>query len=183
MLNVGPLELLVVLAVALIVVGPERLPELARSVGRAVRQLRQIQDEVRDMVATGVDDDVRQAANEFKKATGDIARAAGTATAPRKVGRTVREEVRKTVRPTPPRGPRTDGPSLPDAEAPPPEPADRTVTDAPPPDPADRAAADHTSPADATGGTASSETGGADIAGPPEPGTTSTPDQRDGETT
>jgi Tat protein translocase TatB subunit len=121
MLNVGPLELLVVLAVALIVVGPERLPELARSVGRAVRQLRQIQDEVRDMVASGVDDDVRQAATDFKKATGDIARAAGTATAPRKVGRSMREEVRKTVRPTPARRPRTDGPSLPDADAPPPD--------------------------------------------------------------
>ena len=62
MLNVGPLELLVVLAVALIVVGPERLPELARSVGRVLRQFREVQDEVRNMVSSGVDDDMRQAA-------------------------------------------------------------------------------------------------------------------------
>jgi sec-independent protein translocase protein TatB len=87
MLNVGPLELLVVLAVALIVVGPERLPELARSVGRALRQLRQVQDEVRDMVTSGVDDEMRQAASEFKKATGDIARSSGVGEVARKGGR------------------------------------------------------------------------------------------------
>jgi sec-independent protein translocase protein TatB len=87
MLNVGPLELLVVLAVALIVVGPERLPELARSVGKALRQLRQVQDEVRDMVTSGVDDEVRQAAAEFKKATGDIARSSGVDEVARKSGR------------------------------------------------------------------------------------------------
>lgn len=87
MLNVGPLELLVVLAVALIVVGPERLPELARSVGRALRQLRQVQDEVRDMVTAGVDDEVRQAATDFKKATGDIAKSSGVGELGRKSGR------------------------------------------------------------------------------------------------
>ena len=75
MLNVGPFELLVVLAVALIVVGPERLPELARSVGRVLRQFRDVQDEVRNMVSSGVDDDMRQAAADFKKVTGDITRA------------------------------------------------------------------------------------------------------------
>ena len=71
MLNVGPLELLVVLAVALIVVGPERLPDLARSVGRVLRQFREVQDEVRNMVSSGVDDDMRDAAAEFRKVTGE----------------------------------------------------------------------------------------------------------------
>ena len=61
MLNVGPLELLVVLAVALIVVGPERLPELARSVGKVIRQFRDVQSEVRDLVSSEMDDaDVRR---------------------------------------------------------------------------------------------------------------------------
>ena len=75
MLNVGPLELLVVLAVALIVVGPERLPDLARSVGRALRQFRDVQDEVRNMVSSSVDDDMREVASEFKKAAGGVRRA------------------------------------------------------------------------------------------------------------
>ena len=37
----GPLELMVILAVALIVLGPARLPEAARSVGRGMRELKE----------------------------------------------------------------------------------------------------------------------------------------------
>jgi sec-independent protein translocase protein TatA len=37
----GPLELLVILVVALIVLGPQRLPEAARSVGRGMRELKE----------------------------------------------------------------------------------------------------------------------------------------------
>ncbi|HEY1276044.1 MAG TPA: twin-arginine translocase TatA/TatE family subunit [Thermoleophilaceae bacterium] len=37
----GPLELAVILILALIVLGPKRLPEAARSVGRGVRELRE----------------------------------------------------------------------------------------------------------------------------------------------
>jgi sec-independent protein translocase protein TatA len=36
----GPLELMVILVIALIVLGPKRLPETARSVGRGMRELR-----------------------------------------------------------------------------------------------------------------------------------------------
>ena len=38
--NVGPLELAVVVIVALIVLGPKRLPELGRSMGKGVREFR-----------------------------------------------------------------------------------------------------------------------------------------------
>jgi TatA/E family protein of Tat protein translocase len=38
--NIGPLELVVVLVIALIVLGPQRLPEVARSVGRGMREFR-----------------------------------------------------------------------------------------------------------------------------------------------
>jgi sec-independent protein translocase protein TatA len=36
----GPLELLVILVVALLVLGPKRLPDAARSLGRGMRELR-----------------------------------------------------------------------------------------------------------------------------------------------
>ncbi len=38
--NVGPLELLVVGVIALLVLGPKRLPEAARAVGRGMRELK-----------------------------------------------------------------------------------------------------------------------------------------------
>jgi sec-independent protein translocase protein TatA len=46
--NIGPLELLVVLIIALIVLGPARLPEVARSVGRGMREFRNALDRERD---------------------------------------------------------------------------------------------------------------------------------------
>jgi sec-independent protein translocase protein TatA len=39
--QVGTLEIVVVLIIALVVLGPKRLPEVARSVGRGVRELRE----------------------------------------------------------------------------------------------------------------------------------------------
>lgn len=39
--NVGPLELVVVLVVALIVLGPKRLPEVGRSLGRGIREFKE----------------------------------------------------------------------------------------------------------------------------------------------
>ena len=40
MVNVGPLEILLVAIIALVVLGPARLPEVARSVGRGMREFR-----------------------------------------------------------------------------------------------------------------------------------------------
>lgn len=143
MLNVGPLELLVVLAVALVVVGPERLPELARSVGRALRQFREVQDEVRDMVSSGVDDDMREAASEFRKATGNIKRATDVKGAVGRVERSIREQGASSQKPRATPAPSEVG----EAGGPP---ADRLVEDAsadrptsaqpiPPPEPAEPA--------------------------------------------
>jgi sec-independent protein translocase protein TatA len=38
--NVGPTELIIVLVIALIVLGPKRLPEVGRSVGRGMREFK-----------------------------------------------------------------------------------------------------------------------------------------------
>lgn len=38
--NIGPLEIIVVLIIALVVFGPKRLPELGRSLGRGIREFR-----------------------------------------------------------------------------------------------------------------------------------------------
>lgn len=52
--NIGPAEILVILVVALLVFGPQKLPEIGRQVGKAARELRRMQaslrDEVRDVL-------------------------------------------------------------------------------------------------------------------------------------
>lgn len=46
--QVGPLEILVVLIVALVVFGPSKLPELGRQVARGYREFRKFQQGIRD---------------------------------------------------------------------------------------------------------------------------------------
>jgi sec-independent protein translocase protein TatA len=57
----GPLELMVILVIALIVLGPQKLPEAARSVGKGMRELKQ-------SFTTADDDDERDVYDEPSKA-------------------------------------------------------------------------------------------------------------------
>ena len=41
MSNIGPMELVVILAIALIVLGPKRLPEVGKSLGRGLREFKE----------------------------------------------------------------------------------------------------------------------------------------------
>jgi sec-independent protein translocase protein TatB len=50
MFGIGLPEILVILVVALIVVGPSRLPELAKSLGKALNEFRKMADEVKDTI-------------------------------------------------------------------------------------------------------------------------------------
>jgi len=38
--NIGPLEIVVILIIALVVFGPKRLPELGKSLGKGIREFR-----------------------------------------------------------------------------------------------------------------------------------------------
>jgi sec-independent protein translocase protein TatA len=50
MFGIGLPELVVILAVALIVLGPQRLPEVARMLGRAYAQLRRASEEFQNTI-------------------------------------------------------------------------------------------------------------------------------------
>ncbi len=57
--SLGPLEILVVAVLALIVFGPERLPDIARKLGRTLNELRRMAGEVQTEFGAGMNlDDV-----------------------------------------------------------------------------------------------------------------------------
>jgi TatA/E family protein of Tat protein translocase len=56
MFNIGPLELMVILVIALLVVGPHRLPEVGRSIGRGIREFRKAQDEVQKTIQAALNE-------------------------------------------------------------------------------------------------------------------------------
>ena len=39
--NIGPMELIIVLVIALIVIGPKRLPEVGKSLGKGIREFKE----------------------------------------------------------------------------------------------------------------------------------------------
>ena len=48
MFNIGMPELLIIVAIALIVFGPNKLPELAKGLGRAIREFKKATEEVKE---------------------------------------------------------------------------------------------------------------------------------------
>jgi sec-independent protein translocase protein TatA len=54
--NISPLEITVLLVIALIVLGPQRLPDMARSVGRGMREFRAALSSDRDEDVEDVED-------------------------------------------------------------------------------------------------------------------------------
>jgi sec-independent protein translocase protein TatA len=64
--NIGPLEIVVVLIIALVVFGPKRLPELGRSLGKGIR-------EFRGSVSGEHDDEERSAPHEIEASRSEAA--------------------------------------------------------------------------------------------------------------
>jgi len=58
--NIGLPELLVILAIALLIFGPKKLPEVGRSIGKALREFRKTSDEIKEKF----EEEIR--AEEFK---------------------------------------------------------------------------------------------------------------------
>lgn len=98
MLNIGPPELLLIIVIALVVVGPQRLPDLGRTIGRGLREFRKVQDEVRDMVDTGMGEDFKQTTAELRKTAADLRGATDVTSAFRNTPHKARQRAAEAVR-------------------------------------------------------------------------------------
>ena len=114
MFGIGMPELILILAVALIVIGPKKLPDLARSVGRALGEFKKATNELKSSM--GVDEELNDVKSAFDKMNNEV------------------REIQDSVTGKPPASspPKADGDDAQDAKAP------GTETDAgTPADPAD----------------------------------------------
>lgn len=53
--NIGPLELIIILAIALLIIGPGKLPDVGAALGKSIREFRKASSDVQDAVNVSVD--------------------------------------------------------------------------------------------------------------------------------
>lgn len=56
MQGLGPMEVIVILVLALVVFGPKRLPEMGKSIGKAIREFKSVGSEIQDEITRVTDD-------------------------------------------------------------------------------------------------------------------------------
>ncbi len=64
MFGIGMSELLVILGLALILVGPKRLPQLAKSLGKTMGELRKTTDELKETISEEIEPIKEEIPNE-----------------------------------------------------------------------------------------------------------------------
>jgi TatA/E family protein of Tat protein translocase len=73
MFGIGLPELIVILAIALIVVGPKKLPELAKALGRGIAEFRRATMDLKESLeANSAISEVKQTITEAKATLGDV---------------------------------------------------------------------------------------------------------------
>ena len=69
-LDMGPLEILLILVVALIIWGPHKIPEIARTLGKAVRALRKATYDLTSAVTKEIEMEEKDRAPKPKASSG-----------------------------------------------------------------------------------------------------------------
>lgn len=68
--NIGPMELFIIFVIALLVFGPKKLPEIGRSIGKALREFKKTSEEIRGRIEQEIDEsmsEVKEAEREIRK--------------------------------------------------------------------------------------------------------------------
>jgi sec-independent protein translocase protein TatA len=72
--SIGPAELILIFVIALLVFGPKKLPEIGRSVGKALREFKKTSDEIKGRIEEEIEaselkdigKDIRSGVNELQ---------------------------------------------------------------------------------------------------------------------
>jgi sec-independent protein translocase protein TatB len=68
MLGIGMQEIIIILVVALIVIGPKKLPDLAKALGRAIGEFRRAADDLKENLdINGLKEEKEKLMREFSK--------------------------------------------------------------------------------------------------------------------
>ena len=67
MFGIGMPELIIIFVIALIVIGPKKLPDLARALGKGMAEFRKATDDIKEQL------DIQSVEDEFKEMEEDIA--------------------------------------------------------------------------------------------------------------
>lgn len=73
MFGIGMPEMILILAIALIVIGPKKLPDLAKSLGRAMREFKKATNEFKDTLQ--IDDELSEVKTAFDDINKDVSSA------------------------------------------------------------------------------------------------------------
>ena len=67
MFGIGTPELILILVVALLIIGPKELPKIGRELGRAFRSFQRAADDVKDSITREIEDAGREAEHTLEE--------------------------------------------------------------------------------------------------------------------
>lgn len=73
-LGVGPMEILVIIVIILIVFGPNRLPEMARSMGKVMKDVKSATSDLGKSLSAELEEEERRTRQDIKAVTSDLSK-------------------------------------------------------------------------------------------------------------
>ena len=71
--SIGPAELILIFVIALLVFGPKKLPEIGRSVGKALREFKKTSDEIKGRIEEEIEaSEIKDIRKDIQTGLGDI---------------------------------------------------------------------------------------------------------------